>query len=398
MSNTVSRSADVSAAPAEKPPQLPYLLTPPQGEAARALVSHVASLALPDPDARLVAAVVAIRAARGGVGNVSGADLAALRLGDARQAVGALRGLGWEVPDGLLDGDPATPWPVTVPDLAPGTDHPLPLGKNMRSRVSGWAARTLSAKPVKKLPPAARLAGLFLAAHSTPGLQGPIPPELPEACRAALPDLLSKGFLAELSQDRCRLAPAVRHLSGRRPPTEAEEATEPPEPDDGVVIASTPGFTFDADAWAGWKASATPGLRRHAESVEYCAMCALRVERVAEAFMVPVRARATTEKVAAAFAEWRRTHSDPGPLAAEFTLAFRDRHGHGPSYGQLSAGLNWSLKAPLRGLVVGSLVTDEWLTGTGTVPWTLRPGLAAEARGIALPRARGPVTVVRIEP
>jgi hypothetical protein len=56
----------------------------------------VASLDLPGPEAQLVAVVVAIRAARGGVGNITGMDLASLRLGDARGAVDALRGLGWE--------------------------------------------------------------------------------------------------------------------------------------------------------------------------------------------------------------------------------------------------------------------------------------------------------------
>ncbi|MEU8893399.1 hypothetical protein [Streptomyces sp. NPDC048442] len=79
----------------------------------------------------------------------------------------------------LLDGDPSAPVPVTVPAPAREDDHPLPFGKQTRSRVSGWTTRALAAKPVKKLSPGARLAGLFLAAHSTSKLHEQIPPDLP---------------------------------------------------------------------------------------------------------------------------------------------------------------------------------------------------------------------------
>ncbi|WP_233518273.1 hypothetical protein [Streptomyces corynorhini] len=348
------------------------------------------SLALPCPDAQLLAVVVAIRGARGGVGNVTGADLAALRLDDPRGAVDALRGLGWGVADALLDGDPVTPVPITVPDLAREVDHPLSFGESKRSRVSGWASRTLSAKQVKKLPPAARLAGLFVAAHGTSEHLAPLPPGLPESCRAALPDLLRKGFLAELSEDHGRLDPAVCHLSGLRPPAEEERSADAPDGAGGGVSTARQ-FRFSADTWARWKDSATPALRRHVEAVEYCAVCALRPERVAEAFMVPSDPRTFTEKTEAAYAKWKDAHPDRGPLAAEFTVAFRAEHGHGPSYGQLSSGLGWKLKRGLRGLVVERLVHHEWLMGTGTVPWTLRPGQAAQAQGITLPRARSSV-------
>ncbi|WP_331749433.1 hypothetical protein OG520_43815 (plasmid) [Streptomyces sp. NBC_00984] len=116
------------------------------------------------------------------------------------------------------------------------------------------------------LPPAGRLAGLFLAAHSTSKLLGQIPPDLPDACRAALPDLLRKGFLTELSEDRCRLDPAVRHLSGMRQPSEEERAAKlSKDKGKAVAPASTPGFQFDADAWTQWKSAVTPALRRHVE-------------------------------------------------------------------------------------------------------------------------------------
>ncbi|CAL9480657.1 hypothetical protein SUDANB176_03041 [Streptomyces sp. enrichment culture] len=398
MPKTASSSSNASTAPAGSGQPLPFLLTSQQGEAAHTLLSYAASLELPGPDAQLVAVVVAIRAARGGVGNLTGTDLSALRLGDARGAVDALRGLGWQMDEALFDGDPATPVPITVPDLARETDHPLPFGKNVRSRVSGWTTKTLSAKPVKKLPPAARLAGLFLAAHSTSKLHGQIPPNLPEACRAALPDLRRKGFLAELSDDRFRLDPAVRHLSGMRRPTPEEQAAEPPEGATDAVRASTPGFQFSADAWAQWKSSATPALRRHAESVEYCPLCALPPERVAEAFMTPGRPQFFSKNVKAAYGEWKSAQPDRGPRAAEFTVAFRAEHGHGPSYRQLCSGLGWDVKHSLRGFIVGRLLVNAWLTDTAPVPWTLRPGKAAQAQGIVLPTARSSAVPAHARP
>lgn len=362
---------------------LPFLLTAQQGEAARALLSYVASLPLPGADPQLLAVVVTIRAARGGTGNLTGADLAALRLHDPREAVEALRGLGWQIGDGIFDSGPdAPPVPVTVPDLARETDHPLPLGRQVRSRVSGWTTRALSAKPVKKLPPAARLAALFAAAHSTAALLGQTPADLPEACRGALPDLLSKGFLTELSGTTFQVAPAVGHLAGMRPPTEEEKALRPARAGAGRW------FAFRTEAWEQWKDAATPALRRHVESVEHCALCSQSAERVAEAFMLPAGNKFFPRNVKVAYGQWKDEHPDRGPQAADFTVAFRAEHGHGPSFKQLGDGLGWTLPRPVLGFVVVRLVANEWLTKTGEVPWTLRPGSAAQQQGIALPAAR----------
>ncbi|MCT9093944.1 hypothetical protein N4G70_34565 [Streptomyces sp. ASQP_92] len=378
MPQTASSPSKISTSPDNEPTALPFLLTSVQGEAARALLRYVASLPLPGPDAQLIATVVAIRAARSGTANLTGQDLSGLKLSDPRGAVDALRGLGWQVDDALFDGDPPTPVPVTVPALVREDDHPLPFGKQTRSRVSGWTTRALSAKPVKKLPPAARLASLFLAAHSTSKLLGQIPPDLPAACRASLPELLQKGFLTEFSEDRYRLAPAVQHLSGQRRPTAEEQSIK-------TAFAEP---QFDVAAWEQWKNTATPALRRHVEAVELCAVCALPVERVAEAFTGVVRSPFFSQAVKNAYGDWKDAHPDRGPQAAAFTIAFRTEHGHGPSYAQLCAGLGWEMKRSLRGFVVKRLLSNEWLTDTGTVPWTLRPGAAAQAQGIALPKAR----------
>lgn len=393
MSQSASNPGKTIPAPAGKALPPPFLLTISQGKAARMLLSYVVSLPLPGPDPQLLAVVAAIRAARGGVGNLTGTDLSTLGLGDPREAVDALRSLGWRIEDAIFDrAADAPPVPVTVPDLARETNHPhpLPFGKSMRSRVSGWTTRTLSAKPIRKLPPAARLAGLFLAAHSTPDLLGQIPSDLPEACRAALPSLLDKGFLTELSGDRYRLAPQVRHLSGMRPPTDEERAAEPTTT--RAKAAGSPRFEFSAETWTRWKNAATPALGRHVESVENCALCALPQERVAEAFLLPFPPTFFSQNTKAAYARWKETHPARGPQAARFTVLFRAGHGHGPSYRQLCEGLGWKQNHQGRGFVVQRLVVNGWLNSTGAVPWTLRPGSAAQERGITLPRARNSAT------
>ncbi|WP_173476252.1 hypothetical protein [Streptomyces sp. 150FB] len=56
-----------------------------------------------------------------------------------------------------------------------------------------------------------------------------------------------------------------------------------------------------ADAWTDWKTSATPALRRHIEAVEYCAVCPLPPERVAEAFMLPGHPQFFSEETKCAY-------------------------------------------------------------------------------------------------
>ncbi|MEU3553808.1 hypothetical protein [Streptomyces fragilis] len=386
MSQPSASSSKTTTVPADKAPPVPqpvpFLLTARQGEAARTLLRYVSALPLPGPDAQLLAVVAAIRSARGGTGHITGMDLATLRLGDAPAAVDALRALGWELDDAVFDNDPAAPaGTVVIPEMSrTAPDHPLPFGKDKRSRVSGWTSRTLSAKPVKKLPPAGRLAALFLAAHGDPELPVAVPPHLPAACRPFLLELLDRGFLAELPDGQYLLDPRVRHLCGLRP-YEEEESKDP---------TKARGYLFTEEAWEAWKDAGTPALRRHVESVEGCARCALRRERVAEAFMVPAEPVVFRHGIEALYGKWKEARPDRGREAAEFTVAFRAEHGHGPSFKQMFTGLGWDVpKRPqLRAFVVGRLTSHGWLTTTGQVPWTLRPGPAAQEQGIVLPRAR----------
>lgn len=393
----MSSSATSLPAPATPCAKVPYLLTTSQGAAARRLLDYVAGLPLAGADAQLLAVVVAIRSARGGMGNLTGTDLRSLRLEDPRDATDALRGMGWDLPEALLAGDLDVPVAVTVPELAAGVGHPLPFGKMVRSRVSGWTTRTLTAKPVKKLAPAARLAALFMAAHSTSTRDGAVPGTLPEACRTVLVQLVDKGFLEDVSGDHYRLSAAVRHLSGLRPRPEAREGqtvgeVPPQQPsaqergDAGRAVARTRVIEFDAAGWERWKAEASPALRRHAEAVQNCAVCARPVEQVAEAFMTVQGAPHFRKRMLADYGKWKETVPDRGPLAARFTVAFRAEHGHGPSHRQLCDGLGWALSRDLCGLVVRRLLANGWLMDTGAVPWTLRPGPQAQVEGIVVPQ------------
>lgn len=375
--------------PPPPPAPQPFLLTPRQGEAARELLSYVVGLPLTSVDAQLLAVVVAIRAARAGVGNLTGTDLRSLRLDDPEQAVAELVAAGWQVPGSLLDGDPDKPAGIVVPDMVPGPQHVLPLGKGVRSKVSGWAMRTRLAKPVKKGSPAARLAALFLAAYCTDELVGEAPAELPVACYPAVPLLLEKGFLAEVSGRTYRLGPAVGHLAGMfRTPEEAAAlaAEEAARRAANEAAAAAELVEITPAQWAEWKSGITPALLRHVEAVEQCALCRCSFGRVAKAFMSAPSPVPAPRTAASDYDAWRDAHPECGREAAEFTVAFRTEHGHGPSYGQLCKGLGWKkLSRSLRGLVVSGIIADGWLTETSPVPWTLRPGKAAQAQGIVLP-------------
>ncbi|GAB7036052.1 hypothetical protein JCM4914_75130 [Streptomyces platensis subsp. malvinus] len=351
-----SSPSSATATPATTNAALPFLLTPQQGDAARRLLNYVVSLPLTGADAQLLASVIATRAARNGTGNITGQDLGSLRLADAENAVATLSSLGWQFTGDLLDADAETPVAVTVPNLA----QELPVSKTAQSRVSGWTTRTLAAKPVKKTSPPAQLAALFLAAHSSNDRHGVLPQEMPEDCRQALPELMSRGFIAELADDRYLLDEPVRHLSGMHPRSH-----------DSMVLVRV--------RWEVWKDGVSPALRRHAEAVEHCPLCALPLERVAQAFMQPSLPMQVRPKARAAYGAWKDTQPDRGPRAAEFAATWRAEHGHGPSITQLCSGLGWPVGSrELRAFIVKRLVANEWLTHTFPVPWTLRPGKAAQ--------------------
>lgn len=378
---TTASAGDGGAA---SPP--PFLLTPRQGEGARALLSYVAGLPLDSVDARLLAVVVGIRAARTGAGNLTGTDLRSLRLEDPEGALAELTAAGWEVPGQLIGGDPDVPYAIVVPELAPGPERALRLGKDARSRVSGWSMRTRLAKPVRKGASGVRLAALFLAAHCSDELVGQAPAELPAACYGAVPVLLEKGFLAEVSGQTYRLGESVRHLAGRFRTPEEIAAIAREEEERRAARAAAAAAEPHPESWAAWKSGVSPALRRHAEAVEACALCHLPFVRLAPAFMCGPSPLPAPRAALDAYESWRAAHPDCGREAALYTVEFRAEHGHGPSHGQLCKGLRWKkLGRELRGVIVHTLIEEGWLTSTPPVPWTLRPGRTAQAQGIALP-------------
>ncbi|OKJ78713.1 hypothetical protein AMK30_07005 [Streptomyces sp. CB02460] len=378
---TTASAGDGGAA---SPP--PFLLTPRQGEGARALLSYVAGLPLESADARLLAVVVGIRAARTGAGNLTGTDLRSLRLDDPEGALAELRAAGWEVPGQLIGGEPDVPYAIVVPELAPGPDRALRLGKDARSRVSGWSMRTRLAKPVRKGTSGARLAALFLAAHCSDELVGRAPDELPAVCYGSVPVLLEKGFLAEVSGQTYRLGEAMRHLAGRFRTPEEFAAIAREEEERRAARAAAAAAEPTPESWAAWKTGVSPALLRHVEAVEACALCHLPFVRLAPPFMSGPSPLPAPRAALDAYEVWRAAHPDCGREAALFTVEFRAEHGHGPSYSQLCKGLRWKkLGRELRGVIVHTLIAEGWLTSTPPVPWTLRPGRTAHAQGIALP-------------
>lgn len=366
-----------ASAPPPPPEPPPFYLTCGQGRGARALLAYVGSLPLETPGAQLLAVVVTIRAARTGVGNVTGTDLRSLRLDDPAGALAEVTALGWEPQGDLLGVDPEIPVAVKVPAFEEGAEPPLRFGKLQRSRISGWTSRTISARPVRKLPPAARLAALHLAAYADSELDGGIPPCFPEACYAVLPELLRKGFLDALRADGYRLGSAVRHLSGRLDPVPSGPA-EATEPAAGDAPKRPRPIKYNPARWQEWKENADPARRAHAETVERCALCRTAPARVAEAFMnAPVRLPVQRD-VRAEYETWAGAEPDLGPSAARFAAEFRTAHGHGPSVKQVCKGLGWP-KRPreFRTLAVDDLIAGRWLTNEPSVPWSLAPGTAA---------------------
>lgn len=105
---------------------------------------------------------------------------------------------------------------------------------------------------------------------------------------------------------------------------------------------------------------------------------------MSEAAAVPFQ-----RKMLVAYAAWKETQPDRGPRAAQFAAAFRAEHGHGPSTKQLCVGLGWEPQGRgLWNIIVQRLIANEWLTNTAPVPWTLRPGSAAQV-GASLTASAG---------
>ncbi|MCX4625156.1 hypothetical protein [Streptomyces sp. NBC_01443] len=153
-------------------------------------------------------------------------------------------------------------------------------------------------------------------------------------------------------------------------------------------------------AWAVWKSEARPGLRRHAEAVEQCALCALDPQSVAGAFMgaafgQPQREPFINKRDKRRYHEIKDQQPDRGVAAARFAAAFRSVHRHGPSTRQLCEALGWDRESrAVHAYIVNRLLANGWLTATPPVPWSLRPDIANPAvallLGLDVPATPGP--------
>ncbi|MBZ4321239.1 hypothetical protein, partial [Streptomyces huiliensis] len=229
----VGGSADGGALVVER------LLTRPQAAHARTVLDYVAAHApRPEAEVRLAVLMLALRAARAGVGNVTGQDLTGWLQDDAEPVLERLAADGWlRLPCTVAEVMAArseNPAAVTVPALLPDGPRPFGFGKTTRARISGWAQKVVGDRKIrkKKPGPATRLLALYTAAHSRPDgrLGGPeddgLDPDrvaafcgLPaEGLTEHVERLLAAGWLAEADASdgrfRGRLAERVLPLSG----------------------------------------------------------------------------------------------------------------------------------------------------------------------------------------
>ncbi|MFI0241814.1 hypothetical protein [Streptomyces sp. NPDC016845] len=170
--NRVGRPFD--GAGDEGGPAVERLLTRGQAVQARSVITYVRDNSPhPDAEARLAVLLLTLRAARAGTGNVTGQDVTGWLQDEAEQVCERLVEVGWLRLPGtvaeLLESRPEDPTSFTVPALLPAEPRPFTFGKSTRSRLSGWAQRTVGDRKIrkKKLGATCRLLALYTAAHSS---------------------------------------------------------------------------------------------------------------------------------------------------------------------------------------------------------------------------------------
>jgi hypothetical protein len=308
---------------------------------ARALLSHSQALGFrrlwgylvdvgpgSDPDARLLALVIALRALREGRSNVVARDIRGLRLADPAAALVGLITTGWmeAIVAVVLVAETTNPASCTVPTL---TDNPLKVGEQVRSRMSGWMSKVTSHKKLRKLPPDGRLAALYLTSYALP--TGEIEVEAADmaagcamagagqAAKAANA-LREAGWLAE-----CQL------VDGRVRAKMAEEMLSfAPAPDPSLPVPR------------------------------------------------PARAKSRTRTFSKATVSAQAGELIAGRESeiAAWVETYRDKHGHGPAWSVLANGQNWDMSWSRRHVAtdaINRLLQQRWLSGRNE-PYGLRPG------------------------
>ncbi|MCF0089314.1 hypothetical protein ACIBWG_18000 [Streptomyces griseoaurantiacus] len=158
-------------------PAVERLLSRAQAVHARTVLAHVRDRAPhPEPEVRLAVFMLTLRAARAGLGNVTGQDFTGWLQGDAEWVLQRLVDSGWmRLPDTVTVADALVarsedPAQITVPTLLPTAPRPFSFGKVSRARLSGWAQKVVGDRKLrkKKAGAAPRLLALYTAAHIRP--------------------------------------------------------------------------------------------------------------------------------------------------------------------------------------------------------------------------------------
>ncbi|MFD3683920.1 hypothetical protein ACFWTE_03730 [Nocardiopsis sp. NPDC058631] len=276
------------------------------------------------PDGRLLALTFAVRGAITGRANFTGQDLRMLRLEDAHAALVELTSTGWlaSTPEEVIGADAAHPALCDLPGLR---GELWTVGNGVRSRASGWLSQALAHKKLRKKPNRLRLVAAYLAVHADHGGAVSLPAgEVVAACALSGAGELSEllAWLAEVSwiEDLSDGATVGARLTEITLPLAVRP--EPPRTPPKQVPASTP-------------------------------------------LDVPVADRA------------RDLLSGREAAVARWVGAYRDEHGHGPSWSAIEQAFGWPPRqAPDHDVtheVFRLLREGGWLTGFG-VPFGLHAG------------------------
>ncbi|MFD7666013.1 hypothetical protein [Streptomyces sp. NPDC059788] len=156
-------------------PAVERLLTRAQAGHARTVLDYTAVHAPHrQAEVHLTVLMLALRAARDGIGNVTGQDLTGWLHDDAEPVLERLVAADWlRLPGTVaeaLASRPEDATAFTVPALLPAQPRPFAFGKITRSRLSGWAQKVLGDRKIrkKKLGAPTRLLALYTAAHTRP--------------------------------------------------------------------------------------------------------------------------------------------------------------------------------------------------------------------------------------
>ncbi|MBE3002260.1 hypothetical protein IDM40_26690 [Nocardiopsis sp. HNM0947] len=285
-----------------------------------------------DPESRMLAVAIALRAVIRGFSYVLAHDMKILRIDNPEPSLSALTSTGWldSTPERILAAGPMDPETCDMPSFH---GNPWETTEGIRTRASGWYQRAINHRKMRKKPARLRVVGAYLASRAefdaTISVRAD---DIIEACALSGPmelvELLEWLVRIEwitqpnLAQDPVRVS--LTEVTAHMAPTPYPPATPP-----RITPASTP-------------------LDRP-------------VQERADALVLGREAE-----------------------VAEWVGSFREVHGHGPSWTMICDEFGWpSRRAPDHDVterVFYHLREYEWLVGFGA-PFGLRPGPGPQGQG-----------------